>query len=119
MSITCGIHSTGAVTMAVEVLRSTCNMCICDLPDMYALGPVALGLWRLWACYNHYISHYVGRSEHDNLNLDVQYITSGFFPLQVTVNRESSTVLKFYNFNPMNMFMGIVLDALARSTNMY
>ena len=36
MTITCGIQPTGVVTMAMEVLHNTCNMCICDLPDMYA-----------------------------------------------------------------------------------
>ena len=57
MTITCGIQSTGVVTMAMEVLHNTCNMCICDLPDMYILGiqhtyqanPSSL-------YYNHYIN---------------------------------------------------------------
>ena len=43
MTITCGIQPTGVVTMAMEVLHNTCNMCICDLPDMYALSPQAFG----------------------------------------------------------------------------
>ena len=42
VTITCGIQPTGIVTMAMEVLQNSCNMCTRDLPDMYAL--------RLWAC---------------------------------------------------------------------
>ena len=30
--------------MAMEVLHNSSNMCICDLPDMYALSPWALGI---------------------------------------------------------------------------
>ena len=30
---------TGVVFIATEVLHNTCNMCIHDLPDMYALIP--------------------------------------------------------------------------------
>ena len=59
MTITCGSQPTGVVTMAMKVTYNTCNMCICDLPDMHAL--------RLWLhiytyqanpshpCYNHYM----------------------------------------------------------------
>ena len=43
MTITCGIQLTGVVTMAIEVLHNTCNMCFCDLPDMNALIPWACG----------------------------------------------------------------------------
>ena len=32
--------STGVVTMAMKVLHSSCNMCINDLPYMYALMPM-------------------------------------------------------------------------------
>ena len=45
MTITSGIQATGVVTMAMEVLHNTCNMCICDLPDMYALIPQACSPW--------------------------------------------------------------------------
>jgi len=31
--------------MHMEVLHISCNMCTRDLPDMYALRPVALRLW--------------------------------------------------------------------------
>ena len=43
MTITSGIQPTGVVTMAMEMLNNTCNMCICDLPDMNDLIPQALG----------------------------------------------------------------------------
>ena len=46
MTFTCGIQPTGAVTMAMEVLHNTCNMCINDLPDMYVLSPWVLGILR-------------------------------------------------------------------------
>ena len=43
MTITCGIQCTTwccyYVTMAMNVLHNTCNMCVHDLPDMYALEP--------------------------------------------------------------------------------
>ena len=44
MTITCGIQPNGVVTMVMEVLHNTCNMCIGDLSDMYAsvLGPATL-----------------------------------------------------------------------------
>ena len=41
VTITCGIQPTGVITMAMKVLHNTCNMCICDLPDMDALNPQA------------------------------------------------------------------------------
>ena len=46
MTITCGLY-TGNVFIATEVLvlHNTCNMCIHDLPDMYALIPWACGPW--------------------------------------------------------------------------
>ena len=37
MTITCGIQPTGIVTMAMEVLRDSCNLDMRDSPDMYAL----------------------------------------------------------------------------------
>ena len=40
----CGTQPTGVVTMAMEVLHNICNMCICGLPDMYAVGPWASGI---------------------------------------------------------------------------
>ena len=43
MTITCGIQPTGVVTMAMKVLHNTCNMCICDFPDMNVLIPRACG----------------------------------------------------------------------------
>ena len=63
VTITCGIQPTGVVTMTIKVSHNTCNMCICDLPDMYtsALRPVAFRLCHTyWAnpscpCYNHCI----------------------------------------------------------------
>ena len=36
--ITCDTQPIGVVTMAMEVLYNTCNMCICNFPDMKALG---------------------------------------------------------------------------------
>ena len=36
VTINCSIQPTGVVTMAMKVLHNTCNMCICDLPDMNA-----------------------------------------------------------------------------------
>ena len=39
VTITYGIQSTGFVTMAMTVLRNTCNMFIHDLSDMNALIP--------------------------------------------------------------------------------
>ena len=42
MTITCGIQSTGVVTMAMKALHNTCNMCIHDLLDMNSFSP--------WAC---------------------------------------------------------------------
>ena len=38
--ITCTFQSTGVVTMVMEVLHNSCNMCTCDLPDnvVIALG---------------------------------------------------------------------------------
>ena len=44
MTVTCGIQSTGVVTMAMEMLRIACNMCIHDLPDMNALLLRAAGI---------------------------------------------------------------------------
>ena len=44
VTITCGIQLTGIVTMVMKVLHSTCNMCICDLPHMNELVPLALGI---------------------------------------------------------------------------
>ena len=44
VTITCDIQPTGVVTMAMEVLHNTCNMCICDLPNMYAWSPQASGI---------------------------------------------------------------------------
>ena len=44
VTITCGIQTTGIVTMAIKVLHNTCNMCIRDLPDMYPLIPQASGI---------------------------------------------------------------------------
>ena len=38
VTITCGIQATGVITMAMKVLHNSCNMCIFDLPDMYALS---------------------------------------------------------------------------------
>ena len=40
--INCGIQPTDVVTMAMEMLHNTCNMCICDFPDMNVLG-----LWQI------------------------------------------------------------------------
>ena len=40
MTNTRGIKTTGVVTMhGNKVMHNTCNMAICDLPDMYALSP--------------------------------------------------------------------------------
>ena len=39
LTITCGIQPTVVVTMVMEVLHNSCNMCTLDLPDMYAYGP--------------------------------------------------------------------------------
>ena len=44
MTITCGIQTTGVVTMGTKVIHNTCNMAICDLPDMYAQSSRATGL---------------------------------------------------------------------------
>ena len=63
MTITCGIQPTGVVIMGMEVLYNTCNMCICDLPHMYAkvLGWQAQGLRHTYQinpscpCYNYYL----------------------------------------------------------------
>ena len=35
VTITCSIQPT-SVTIAMEVLHNSCNMCTCDLPDMHA-----------------------------------------------------------------------------------
>ena len=43
MTVTCGIQPTSVVTMAMKVLHDTCNMCICDLPNMNVLIPWACG----------------------------------------------------------------------------
>ena len=37
MTVTCGIQPTGIVTMAMEVLHSSYNMCIHDLPDILTI----------------------------------------------------------------------------------
>ena len=37
VTMTCGIQHASVVTMAMEVLHNSCNICIHDLPDMYAL----------------------------------------------------------------------------------
>ena len=42
VTITCGIQPTGVVTMAIMVVHNTCNLCICDLPDINVIIP--------WAC---------------------------------------------------------------------
>ena len=61
MTITCGIQPTGVVTMAMKVLHNSCNMYICDMPDMNALIPWAVALGYTYQanppcpCYNHYI----------------------------------------------------------------
>ena len=39
VTITCDIQSANVVTMAMKVLHKICNMCIHDLPDMYAWSP--------------------------------------------------------------------------------
>ena len=44
MTFTCSIRPTVVVTMAMEVLHNSSSMCICDLPDMYALSTRALGI---------------------------------------------------------------------------
>ena len=44
VTITCGIQPTGVATKGVEVLHNSCNMCICDSPDMYAQSLTATGL---------------------------------------------------------------------------
>ena len=59
----CGIQPTNAVTMAMNVLHNSCNMCTLDLTGMYALdlGPAALMLLRIYqsnylcTCYNYNI----------------------------------------------------------------
>ena len=45
VTITCGIQPTGVVTMIMKMLYNTCNMCICDFPDMNALVPWACTPW--------------------------------------------------------------------------
>ena len=40
VTITCGIQPTGIVNMAMKVLHNTC---ICDLPNMNALGQLGFG----------------------------------------------------------------------------
>ena len=47
VTITCGIQPTSVVTMAMKVLRNTCNMCIHDMSDMMPsfLRSAALELW--------------------------------------------------------------------------
>ena len=41
MTITCSIQPTNVVTMVMKMLHNSCNMCILDLTDMYALAPHA------------------------------------------------------------------------------
>ena len=69
MTITCGIQPFVFVTMAMEVLYNTCNMCICDLPNMNPLIPRTCGL-RLQA----YIS---GKSPMPMLQLLLIYFLPG------------------------------------------
>ena len=40
MTITCGIQSTGDVTIAMKMLHNICNMCTHDLPDNIVLGKI-------------------------------------------------------------------------------
>ena len=68
MAITCGIQPTSVVTMVVKVLHNTCNVCICELPDMNALVPLASGIHTYQAnpsCpwYNYYMYVRSSRAE--------------------------------------------------------
>ena len=44
VEITCGIQPTGGVTVAMEVLHSSCNMYTHELPDVYPISPWASGI---------------------------------------------------------------------------
>ena len=49
MTIIYGIQATGVVTIAMEVLHNSCNICIHDLSDVYAYQANHECL-----CYNYY-----------------------------------------------------------------
>ena len=80
VTITCGIQPTDVVTVAMEVLHNSCNMCSCDLPDMYPLVPLALDICTYQVnpsctCYNHYINHVLHKlnyCESTAIGIDVQ-----------------------------------------------
>ena len=65
MTITYGIQPATVATIVMKVLHNSCNMCILELTDMYALTlrPAALMLVHTYqsihscTCYNYNMQH--------------------------------------------------------------
>ena len=90
VTITCGIQPTGIVTMVMEVLHNSCNMCIHDLPDMYALNPCASGI-HIRSCYI----------------------------LQLPYNGNCPQKKKFTNFMNLEAFVNVFLHFISRPEFLY
>ena len=64
VTITCGIQPTNVVTMAMEALCNSCNMCTLDVTDMHALTLSTVALFLMHTCQlshlytcNNYVQH--------------------------------------------------------------